>query len=554
MLPNVRTYEDARRAFRWHVPDGFNAAADSLDRQCRPGADPDRTALIARGPKGGVAHVSYGELKRMSDSLAAAFAGLMVEPGTAVAMLLPQGTEAALTALAALKAGATIAAMDSAWTPATLLRAMRAARPRLVVADAKSLAAARAAAPAEAALLCVDAPDDTVRDFWSLPLAAEATVAVATRADDSAFLTFTQGRTGAAKAIRHAHRAVLGHLPALEMVFEGVPRPGDLIWPALRPSHPAGLISGLFGPWLLGVPVLAMGAPETPAETEDRIARIARHGVRLALFTPAALAGMRLFPRPRDHYAFSLRAAACLGGRPSAEAEAWCRDALGVTLGRIYGEAETGPVATSHATWYETAAPGALGRAVPGVAAAVVDADGVPLAPGAVGRLAVAQDHPGVCLGCEGAPRTVARWAREKYVGRWLLADDLATATEDGDLTFVAKADDVLPHGPSGFLPDDVERVLARHRVVDAAAVLAEGDGTVAAVALRPGVPRGDAAAEALLAADILAEAAKILAPYALPRRIAFVEAIPRTDEGRPHRARLRDLLALQAAAGSSPA
>lgn len=550
MLPTVRSYEDARRAFRWHVPEAFNAAADSLDRQCRPGADPDRTALIARGPKGGVAHVSYGEIKRLSDSLAAAFANLMVEPGSTVAMLLPQGLEAALTALAALKAGATIAAMDAAWSPEVLARAMRVARPRLVVADAKSLAAARAAALAETAMLCVGAPDDGTREFWSLPLQAGATVAVASRAHESAFLVFTQGRTGAPKAIRHAHRAVLGHLPALEMVFEGVPRPGDLIWPALRPSHPAGLISGLFGPWLLGVPVLAMGAPETPAEAEDRIARIARHGVRLALFTPAAIAGLRLFPHPREHYGFSLRAAACIGGRPPADAEAWCRDDLGAPLGRIYGEAETGPFATSHAAWYETAAPDALGRAAPGVVAAVVDADGVPLAPGAVGRLAVAQDHPGVCLGCEDAPRAMARWAREKYVGRWLLADDLASAGDDGDLSFVAKADDVLPHGPAGFLPDDVERVLARHRMVAAAAALAEGDGVVAVVTLRPGVPRGDAAAEALLAADILADAAKSLAPYALPRRIAFVDAIPLTDEGRPHRTRLRGLLA-QAAAGS---
>lgn len=551
MLPNLRSYEDARRAFRWHVPEAFNAAADSLDRQCRPGADPDRTALIARGPAGGVAHFSYGELKRLSDALAAAFANLMVEPGTTVAMLLPQGAEAALTALAALKAGATIAAMDAAWTPETLARAMRAARPRLIVADAASLAAARAAAPPSAALVCVNAPDD-VRDFWSLPLQADAAVGVATRAGDSAFLVFSQGRTGAPKAIRHAHRAVLGHLPALEMVFEGVPRPGDLIWPALRPSHPAGLISGLFGPWLLGVPVLAMGVPETPAEAEDRIARIARHGVRLALLTPASIAGMRLFPEPRDHYAFALRAAACIGGRPAADAEAWCRDELGAPLGRIYGEAETGPVAASHPGWYACADAAGLGRAVPGVAAAVVDGDGMPLAAGAVGRLAVMQDHPGLCLGCEGAPQAVARWARQKYVGRWLLADDLVTATEDGDLAFVAKADDVLPHGPAGFLPDDVERVLTRHRMVAAAAALAEGEGVVAAVELKPGVPKGDAAAEALLAADILAEAAKTLAPYALPRRLAFVETIPRTDEGRVNRARLRARLD-QAAAGSKP-
>ena len=79
----------------------------------------------------------------------------------------------------------------------------------------------------------------------------------------------------------------------------------------------------------------------------------------------------------------------------------------------------------------------------------------------------------------------------------------------------------MLAHGPAGFLPDDVERVLERHRTVAAAAILAEGDGdVVAAVALKPGVPRGDAAAEALLAADILAAAGASLAPYAVPNRV----------------------------------
>lgn len=552
MLPSVRSYEDARRAFRWHVPEAFNAAADSLDRQCRPGADPDRTALIAPGPDGAVAHFSYGELKRLSDALAAALAKLMVEPGATVATLLPQGAEIALTALATLKAGAAIAPFDAAWPAETLARAVALAKPRVVVADRKSLAAARAVLPADAALVCVHAPDDGARDFWELLRAApEAAVAVATGADEPAFLVLTQGRTATPRLIRHAHRAVLGHLPALEMVFDGVPRPGDLIWPALRPSHPAGLISGLFGPWLLGVPVLAMGLPETPAEAEDRIARVARHGVRLALFTPAAIAGLALFPEPRAHYTFSLRAAACIGGRPAGDADAWCRADLGIPLGHIYGETETGPVAASHAAWYDSAGQGALGRAVPGVTLAVVDADGDPISSGGVGRLAVAREHPGLCLGCVDSHQALARWAREKYVGRWLLADDLVTLTEDGDLAFVAKADDVLAHGPAGFLPDDVERVLERHRTVAAAAILAEGDGDVAAaVALKPGVPRGDAAAEALLAADILAAAGASLAPYAVPNRVVFVEAIPRTDEGRVHRARLRALFA-QAAAGS---
>lgn len=562
MLPPVRSYEDARRAFRWHIPDAFNAASDSLDRQCRPGADPDRTALIARQTDGSTAHFSYRELKRLSDLLAAALAARMVEPGTTVATLLPHGAECALAALATLKAGGVIAPMDAAWSPAALAAAMAVAKPRVVIADRAALAAARTAtarlSPAPT-ILAVGAPMDTADDFWAALYAApSAPVSVATAAAAPAFLVFSQGRTGAPKAIRHAQRAVLGHLPALEMVFEDVPRPGDLIWCAARPSHPMGLISGLFAPWLLGIPVLAMGAPNTPATAEDRYARIARHGVRLALFTPAAIQALRRFPEPRAEFSFALRAAACLGGRPPDGAEDWCRKDLGIPLGRLYGEAETGPVAATHPQWYATEDDGGLGRAVPGIGIDIVDDDGVPVAVGGVGRLAVAQDHPGLCLGAEGAPAAVARWSRRKYVGKWFLTDDIVRSSEAGDLAFVARADDVLAHSGSGFLPDDIERVIARHRMVAEAAVVALGvdDGTaevVAAVVANTGIPGGDAAAEALLATDILEHATASLAPYAVPRRIVFVAEIPRTDEGRIHRARLRAVIAanpVQAAAG----
>lgn len=552
MLPRAPSYEDCRRAFRWHIPDAFNAATDSLDRQCRPGADPDRTALIARQTDGSTAHFSYRTLKRLSDLLAAAFANLMVEPGTTVATLLPQGAECALTALAALKAGASVAPMDAAWTPAALAAAMAVAKPRVVVADRAAIKAARAATarvhPAPV-LLCVGAPLDDAADFWATLYAApEAVVAVATSANDPAFLVFSQGRTGAPKAIRHAHRAILGHLPAVEMVFDEIPRPGDLIWCAARPSHPMGLITGLFAPWLLGIPVLAMGAPETPAAAEDRIARIARHGVRLALLTPGAIQALRQFPEPRAHYSFALRAVACLGGRAPDGADDWCREDLGLALGRLYGETETGPVAASAPQWFATDAAEGLGRAVPGVTLAAVDPDGRPVAMDGMGHLAVLRDYPGLCLGAEGSPSAVARWARRKYVGKWFVTDDLARIDEDADVAFVAKADDILPHAESGFLPDDIERVLVRHRMVADAAVLAlenaEGETEVVGVVVaKADVPGGDAAAEALLAAAILEEAAASLAPFAMPRRIAFVDAIPRTDEGRVHRARLREML-----------
>jgi acetyl-CoA synthetase len=309
-----------------------------------------------------------------------------------------------------------------------------------------------------------------------------------------------------------------------------------------------GLIPGLFGPWMMGMPVVAAAPPETADQAEERFALFARHGVRLALLTPHAIEGLTLFPDPRAHYSFALRAVACFGGRPPKDADRWCREALGLPLGRIYGEAETGPIAATHPHWFADESEAAIGRAIPGVTVDIVDADGHRVPLNAVGHLAVKQDHPGLCLGYEGSAPAVARWARRKYVGSWVLTDDIVSLDEEGNLRFIAKADDVLPCDEAGFLPDDVERVIAAHRMVAAAAVLAVNgrDGepeVVAAVVAKPGLPKNDDAALALLAADILNQAEKSLAPYAMPKRLVFVEAIPRTDENRVHRAALRAML-----------
>lgn len=112
MIAGHQSYEEQRRSFRWHIPEHFNAATDSIDRQCRPGADPDRTALIVPNDGSSASHFSYGELKRLSDLLASAFVSMLVEPGTVVATLLPAGLESCLTTLGCLKAGGIISHID----------------------------------------------------------------------------------------------------------------------------------------------------------------------------------------------------------------------------------------------------------------------------------------------------------------------------------------------------------------------------------------------------------------------------------------------------------
>ncbi len=546
------SFEDRRRAFRWHIPDIFNAATDSIDRQCRPGADPDRTALIVPTHDGKSEYYSYSELKRLSDALASALVGLMIEPGTTVCSLLPAGLEACLATLGTLKAGGVIAHIDRNSNAAAQIRMAQLAEPRVLIATPEVLSRARmiaAACTPSPTVICVNSPHADIPDFWQvLNTARQANIHVQTKADDPAVIVFSTGRTGLPKAIVHPHRSVLGHLPAVEMVFESLPQTGDVLWSATAPSHPSGVLTAMLGAWVVGIPILAMEPPTTTAEADACFAEISRHGVRLILMTPRALQTFSAYPDPGSQFNFLLRGIACIGGRPPIGAEHWCKSALDLHLETLYGEAETGPIAATHPFWFPKAGITDIGRAAPGNNINILDRDGQSIPLNGLGHIAVPQSYPGLCLNALGSIRDTSHWARRKYVRSWFLTDDMAQVDEDNRLTFVAKTDDIIPYGNSGFLPDDVELVLEKHHMVTKAAVTYSQAGTapleVIAI-IQPSETHilGDKAAETMLARDIMAQAATAVAPYALPSSVVFVNDIPTTDEDRIHRAAVRDHL-----------
>jgi acyl-CoA synthetase (AMP-forming)/AMP-acid ligase II len=152
---------------------------------------------------------------------------------------------------------------------------------------------------------------------------------------------------------------------------------------------------------------------------------------------------------------------------------------------------------------------GSVGRAHPGCALRVVDADtGEVLGVDTEGLLEVKTSQLG-----DDAP--------------WIRTTDVARIDEDGFLWILGRADQAIIRGGFKIRPDDVRAALERHPRVRAAAVVGRadprlGEVPVAAVELRPGdVPFG--------ADELLAYAAESLARYELPVEIRIVDAMPRT-------------------------
>lgn len=180
----------------------------------------------------------------------------------------------------------------------------------------------------------------------------------------------------------------------------------------------------------------------------------------------------------------------------------------------------------------DAARPGSTGTVVPGFRATVLDGTGHPVPDGTPGLLAVRGP-----TGCRylGDPRQ-ADYVRDG----WNLTGDTYVRDAEGYFRFVARSDDMIVSSGYNIAAPEVEEVLLTHPDVAECAVVGTPDperGSVvtAFVVLRPGAEPGPDLAHALQE-----HAKAVAAPYKYPRRVRFVDALPRNASGKLQRFLLR--------------
>jgi acyl-coenzyme A synthetase/AMP-(fatty) acid ligase len=217
--------------------------------------------------------------------------------------------------------------------------------------------------------------------------------------------------------------------------------------------------------------------------------------------------------------------------------EVWKR-ATGCTIRDGYGQTETVLLCGS----FPCLEPkfGSMGKPTPGFDLRVIDDEGNILPPNKEGDIAIrVKPNPPVGLFKEywkEPEKTAASFRKD-----WYITGDRAFVDEDGYFWFVGRADDVILTSGYRIGPFEVESALIEHPAVAESAVVSSPDKTrgevvKAFVVLAPGFTASDE-----LLKELQEHVKKVTAPYKYPRKIDFVESLPKTVSGKIRRVELRN-------------
>ena len=484
-----------------------------------------KEALIA-----GERRVTYAQLDAAASALAARLCAGGVERGDRVAVLLPNGIEAAVAIYATLRAGAAIVPLNPTIKADKLAYVLNdCAAVAVVTDDALAPLAEQARAQALSVRVVLraasdgDAPSDR-------PPAPPISV-------DLAAIVYTSGSTGRPKGVTLTHANMTFAADAI-VTYLGM-RPHDRVLCVIPLSFDYGLYQLLMCVRVGATLVLERGFA-FPGRVLELLARediTGLPGVPM-IFQVLASAGADGVSHDLPELRFVTNTAAAL-------APATIR-ALRAAFPQAHLYSMYGLTECKRVSWLPPeqldARPESVGIPIPGTEAWVEDDAGARLPPGEVGELVVRGAH--VMQGYWNDPEATAERLRP---GRWpwereLRTGDLFRIDADGFLYFVARRDDMLKSRGEKVAPREVEAVLHAADGVRMAAVVGAPDRLLGQAIVAYVVPHDDAE---LTPTALRRHCAAHLEDYMVPARVELRDALPTTANGKVDRRALAEQAAV---------
>ncbi|WP_375394396.1 long-chain-fatty-acid--CoA ligase [uncultured Sphingomonas sp.] len=471
----------------------------------------------------------YATLDRQADAIAAVLSANALPSGARIVYLGRNSDRCLALLFGCARAGAVLTPVNWRLAPDELRHIVEDAEAVLVFVTRE-----HAAVPATLGLPGVDVDDDEAWEAW-LTGGAGSPLPSPPAAGDVLVQIYSSGTTGRPKGVELTHANMLASARHAATGVVGRWTAEDRMLVALPVFHVAALLCSSYA-LINGATIVLMREADLGG-IQDLIRRqaITKTGlvptlIQLLLdwpdFEASAFATLHLII-----YGGSGIAPALLGRAFTA---------LECDFLQLYGASETCAVATVLLPEDHRAGSNArlasCGRALPGVAVRVVDADGADAAMNEPGEVLIRS--PGIMKGYWHCPDSTA----EVMVDGWYRSGDIGSLDADGYLTIRDRLRDMIISGGENVYAIEVENALAAHPQIAECAVIGTpdaiwGEAVTAIVVARPGTM--------IEAEGVIAHARTLIAAYKCPRRVIFVDSLPKNAGGKILKAPLRERYAI---------
>ncbi len=542
--PNLTNYESLREEFRWEDINReldwidrhyLNIGYEAIDRHVNT-SNRDKIALFWEGRDGETEKYTFYNLYRLTNRFANVLQGLRVFTGDRVFTYMDRGPELYICILGAVKAGAVIGPLFSAFGPDAIKDRLFDSEAKVLITSPKLVNTVHEIInelPKLETIIIVnranthyDLKDKEISYERLMNDVSEEFETVKTTMENYAIMHYTSGTTGKPKGAVQAHQAIVGHYATAKYILDL--QQDDIYWCTADPGWVTGTSYGIFGPWSNGISQVVY---EGGFSASHWYSVIEKYGVTVWYTAPTAIrmlmkAGEKAV---KKHNLNSLRYMCSVGEPLNPEAVLWSEKVLGLPFHDNWWQTETGCIQIANYP-IQDIKPGSMGRPFLGVTATILDDTCEKELPsGQEGNLALKSGWPSMF-------RTY--WKKKelydsRFKNNWYITGDRAKKDEDGYFWFIGRADDVINTAGHLVGPFEVESALIEHPAVAEAGAIGIPDPLATEVikvfvSLKDGYTQTED-----LRAEIKQFARKKLAAIACPREIEFISDLPKTRSGK---------------------
>lgn len=490
-------------------------------------------ALIYLNENGERKEITYDALIEMANRVANVFLENGLKKGDVILVMMPRLIESYVTYIGALKAGIVVIPSSEMLRPSDIEYRLKHSGAKAIVAYEKFTEQfSDVAGMGDIELFVVGKASKSGKSLTDLmEKASHEFEGAKTKSSDTAFLSYTSGTTGSPKGVVHTHAWGYAHLRTTGPNWLGI-QEKDVVWATAAPGWQKWI-------WTPFLSVLGSGATglvyDGKFDADTYFQLIKDNNVNVLCCTPTEYRFLSITEDLESKDLSSIKSAVSAGEPLNSEVVEVFKEKFSIDVRDGYGQTENtlliGTMIGMDARF------GSMGKPTPGNRVEVIDDYGNPVEEGVVGDIAVHTSTPALFREYLNDPERTSM----QFRGEYYVTGDRAKKDADGYYWFEGRGDDIIISSGYTIGPFEVESAVLSHPAVRECAVVGSPDPVRGNVVKAFVVLRDPSrSAEKGLVKEIQEHVKTVTAPYKYPRKIEFIDEMPKTASGKIMRVELR--------------